>query len=72
MNFLEENGFIKEFLNDGEDFNFGIINEVGIIYNKEEIEKILKDLGTLEILDTYFEQIIFKAKDEEIYELGYL
>ena len=67
-----EDNFIKEFLNDGEDFTFGIINEIGVIYSKEEIEEILKDLGTLEILDTYFEQIIFKAKDEQIYELGYL
>lgn len=67
-----EDNFIKEFLNDGEDFTFGIINEVGIIYSKYEIEKILKDLGVLDILDTYFEQIIFKSNDEEIYELGYL
>lgn len=67
-----EDNFIKEFLNDGDDFIFGIINEVGVIYSKEEIEEILKDLGELEILDTYFEQIIFKTKDEEIYELGYL
>lgn len=67
-----EDNFIKEFLNDGDDFIFGIINEVGVIYSKEEIEEILKDLGELEILDTYFEQIIFKANDKEIYELGYL
>lgn len=67
-----EDNFIKEFLNDGDDFTFGIINEVGVIYSKEEIEEILKDLGVLEILDTYFEQIIIKTKDEEIYELGYL
>lgn len=67
-----EDNFIKEFLNDGEDFTFSIINEVGVVYSKEEIEEILKDLGTLELLDTYFEQIIFKTKDEEIYELGYL
>lgn len=67
-----EDNFIKEFLNDGDDFTFGIINEVGTIYSKEEIEEILKDLEVLEILDTYFEQIIIKTKDEEIYELGYL
>lgn len=67
-----EDNFIKEFLNDGDDFVFGFINEKGNIYSQEEIEKILKDLGTLELLDTYFEQIIFKTNDEEIYELGYL
>lgn len=63
---------VREFLKEAEDFIFGVINEEGRIYSKEEVEEVLSALDVKEVVDTYFESIIFKADNEEIYELAYL
>lgn len=63
---------VKDFIKEGENFVFGIINDEQKVYSLEKIEKLIKEIGVNEIIDTYFEQIIFKANDGEIYELGYL
>ena len=63
---------VKDFIKEGENFVFGIINDEQKVYSLEKIEKLIKEIGIKEVIDTYFEQIIFKANDGEIYELGYL
>ena len=63
---------VKDFIKEGENFVFGIINDEQKLYSLEKIEKLIKEIGVKEVIDTYFEQIIFKANDGEIYELGYL
>lgn len=63
---------VREFLKEAEDFIFGVINEEGQIYSKEEVEEVLSSLDVKEVVDSYFESVIFKADDEEIYELAYL
>ena len=63
---------VEDFIKEGENFVFGIINDEQKLYSLEKIEKLIKEIGVKEVIDTYFEQIIFKSNDGEIYELGYL
>ena len=63
---------VKDFIKEGENFVFGIINDEQKVYSLEKIEKLIKEIGVKEVIDTYFEQIIFKSNNGEIYELGYL
>lgn len=63
---------VKDFIKEGENFVFGIINDEQKVYSLEKIEKLISEIGVKEVVDTYFEQIIFKSNNGEIYELGYL
>lgn len=63
---------VEDFIKEGEDFVFGIINYEQKVYSLEKIENLISKIGVKEVIDTYFEQIIFKSNNGEIYELGYL
>ena len=64
----EVNIFLNELI-DRDVVSLGILEGEIEVYRVEEVRKKISEIGVIEVIDTYWDNLIFKAKDNELYEL---
>lgn len=65
----EVNEFLKK-LNNEDMVSLGLLEEDMEIYTLKQVKREIKRIGVNEIVDTYWEQLIFESKDGGLYELA--
>lgn len=65
----EVNEFLKK-LNNEDMVSLGLLEEDMEIYTLKQAKREIKRIGVNEIVDTYWEQLIFESKDGGLYELA--
>ena len=63
------NEFLKK-LNNEDMVSLGLLEEDMEIYTLKQVKREIKRIGVNEIVDTYWEQLIFESKDGGLYELA--
>lgn len=65
----EVNEFLKK-LNNEDMVSLGLLEEDMEIYTLKQAKREIKRIGVNEIVDTYWEQLIFESKDGGLYEIA--
>ncbi|MBS5307714.1 hypothetical protein [Clostridium sp.] len=65
----EVNEFLKK-LNNEDMVSLGLLEEDMEIYTLKQVKREIKRIGVNEIVDTYWEQLIFESKDGGLYEIA--